>query len=83
MTSEAFPQGALGKHREYHQSLIDAAEADKLASQAKLEFYETAKSKVLEKGIEGVISAFKALLILGVVLLLYRLGIAIPEWMIR
>lgn len=59
----AFPDG-VDKHREYHESLILAAKAEK-------EFWDTAKKALITNGVAGLFG------ILKIVLLLAALGLTV------
>lgn len=56
--NRAFPHGDLESHRAYHQSKIDAAEAEK-------EFYQTLKMKLAEAGALGALKLVLWLLMMG------------------
>ena len=56
--TRAFPEGDPESHRTYHQSKIDAAEAEK-------EFYQTLKMKLAEAGALGALKLVLWLLMMG------------------
>ena len=56
--NRAFPHGDPESHRAYHQSKIDAAEAEK-------EFYQTLKMKLAEAGALGALKLVLWLLMMG------------------
>ena len=59
LKEEAFPDGA-GKHRESHQAMIDAAEAQ-------AEFYQWLKREIITKSIWGILRILAIFLVAGVV----------------
>ena len=68
---QAFPGGDLEAHRTYHQGLINAAEEQK-------RFWEDARRILLSKGIDGLFSVLKIVLMLAVVGAAAKLGLALP-----
>ena len=56
--TRAFPEGDPESHRTYHQSKIDAAEAEK-------EFYQTLKMNLAEAGALGALKLVLWLLMMG------------------
>ena len=56
--NQAFPGGDQEAHRNYHQTKIDAAEAEK-------EFYQTLKMKLAEAGALGALKLVIWLLMMG------------------
>ena len=69
--AQAFPKGDLEAHRTYHQDLIDAAHAQK-------QFWLAAQTKLMEKGIDGLFSALKIVLMLAFAGLAVKVGVALP-----
>ena len=64
---DAFPGGDVDGHREYHQSKIDAAKAEK-------EFWQAAKSEGLKQGMAGFFAVVKWVCILGILSIAYKFG---------
>lgn len=56
--TRAFPEGDPESHKHYHQTKIDAAEAEK-------EFYQTLKMKLAEAGALGALKLVLWLLMMG------------------
>jgi hypothetical protein len=67
LVSDAFPDG-LVKHRDYHQSKIDAAKEE-------AEFWKAAKMELTKVGVSALAGVVKAVLVLAVVGLMYKLGL--------
>lgn len=68
---QAFPDGDLTAHRNYHQGLVDAAEEQK-------HFWEDARRILLSKGIDGLLSVLKIVFILAVIGAATKLGLTLP-----
>ena len=67
----AFPEGDIDAHCAYHQDLIDAAHAQK-------QFWVAAQTKLMEKGIDGLFSVLKIVLMLAFAGLAVKVGVALP-----
>ena len=68
LKTEAFPDGNLTGHCDYHESKIRAAQAEE-------EFWHTAKSEALKHGISGLFAVGKWVLILSLLGLAYKVGL--------
>jgi len=79
----AFPDGDPHPHREYHQAKINAANAEKEAEISRKKMYEAAVTKIAEKGIEGVFGVARILVVIALVTLAVKFGIALPAWLIK
>ena len=79
----AFPDGDPIPHRAYHQAKIDAAKAEKAAEESRKKMYDTAISKIAEKGIEGIFGVAKILVVIGLATLALKLGWAFPSWLAK
>jgi hypothetical protein len=71
MLAQAFPDGDVQAHRDYHQGLIDAADEQK-------RFWEDARRILISKGIDGLLSVIKIVLLLAVVGAAAKFGLALP-----
>lgn len=67
LKNEAFPDGNLTGHHDYHEGRRRAAKAEE-------EFWRTAKSEALKHGISGLFAVGKWVLILSLLGLAYKLG---------
>lgn len=67
LKAEAFPDGPE-KHREYHQSKINAAKEE-------AEFWKAAKMELTKVGVSALVSVVKTVALLAFVGLLYKLGL--------
>lgn len=68
---EAFPDGDLSAHRQYHSSKIEAAKAEK-------EFWMAAKQELMRRGISGILHLIALIAILALVGFASKYGIAFP-----
>ena len=82
LRDDLVPDGRAQPHKDYHQSLIDAAEAQKLAEEERARLCKTLGTKIIDKGIEGVFGALKVLFLLGVGAFLVKYGIKVPSWVL-
>jgi hypothetical protein len=71
MLAQAFPDGDVKAHRDYHQGLMDAADEQK-------RFWEDARRILISKGIDGLLSVIKIVLLLAVVGAAAKFGLALP-----
>lgn len=78
---ELVPEGKTFPHKDYHQSLMDAAEAQKEAEQERAKMYRMAQTQIVTKGIEGVFGLLRVLVLIGLAALALKLGFKIPEWL--
>ncbi len=78
---EMVPDGKTRPHKDYHQTLIDAARAAENAEQERAKMYVAMQAKIIEKGIEGVFGTLKILVLLGIGALALKLGIKVPDWL--
>jgi hypothetical protein len=69
--ARSFPDGDMDAHCDYHQDLIDSAQAQK-------QFWVAAQTKLMEKGIDGLFSVLKIVLMLAVAGLAVKVGVALP-----
>lgn len=69
---KAFPEGIEG-HRLYHMQKAEAAKAEK-------EFWQTARTEILRKGISGLLHLIGVIVLLSAIGLSAKLGIALPFW---
>lgn len=69
---KAFP-GGIEEHRNYHLAKAEAAKAEK-------EFWQTAKTEILRKGISGALHLLGVIVLLAAVGLFAKIGIALPFW---
>ena len=67
----AFPDGDPLPHRQYHQSKIDAAKAEK-------DFWVAAKMKLVEHGISGLVKVIWIVMGLALFGLSVQLGLKLP-----
>lgn len=67
----AFPDGDVEGHRQYHTSRIAAAKAEK-------EFWDSAKHKLIEQGVSGVVRVLMLIVIFALLGVSAKYGIAIP-----
>ena len=67
----AFPEGDSASHCEYHKQLIKAAKAEE-------RFWETAQTKAIERGIDGIFGVIKIVVLLAVTGLFLKLGLTLP-----
>ena len=63
----AFPNGDLDGHRQYHEAKIRAAQAEEA-------FWQAARSEALKQGMAGVFAGIKWVVILALVGLAYKFG---------
>ena len=68
---EAFPDGDLSAHKQYHLSKIEAAKAEK-------EFGMAAKQELMRRGISGILHLLGMIALLAVVGFAAKYGLAIP-----
>lgn len=66
--ADAFPNGDLDGHRNYHQNRINAAKAEE-------EFWKTAKTEVVKHGVSAVFTVVKGISILAILGLAYKFGL--------
>lgn len=78
---EIVPEGKTFPHRDYHQSLMDAAAAQKEAEQERAKMYRMAQTQIITKGIEGMFGLLRALVLIGLAALALKIGMKVPDWL--
>lgn len=68
---DAFPDGDLAAHRQYHSSKIEAAKAEK-------EFWMAAKQELMRRGISGMLHLLGLIFLLALAGAAAKYGIALP-----
>jgi hypothetical protein len=69
--AQAFPGGDMQAHCAYHQGLVDAAGEQK-------RFWEDARRILLSKGIDGLLSVLKIVMILALIGAAAKFGLTLP-----
>jgi hypothetical protein len=69
--AQAFPDGDMLAHRDYHQGLIDSSNEQK-------RFWEDARRILLSKGIDGMLSVIKIVFLLAMIGVAAKLGLTLP-----
>lgn len=79
---EMVPGGQTQPHKSYHQSLIDAAEAQKIAEEERAKMYQAMTTKIIDRGIEGIFGALRVIFLLAAGAFLLKYGIKVPNWIL-